>query len=348
MSPDSALHPLDLALRGGVVMLMLFAAALLLRDHPRALAARLAAACGIGVAAYAVCSITGLANAPAAWHAPLIALSTGNTVVFWLWSRALFDDAFRLRAGHVAAWAMMAGLGVATSYSLGPAGHGAARAAGATITLATIGFSLLAVAQTLATWRADLVEGRRRLRVYIVGAGAAYTLAAAALRLAASPAAPATTAPAWASLADAVALAVLVITIVWPLFAAARSDLFAADVRANGQTPGDAPLARIDGMPEAMADTIAPSASSPAREFDPVDPRLLAALDHLMTVEQVYREEGLSIGSLAARLDVPEYRLRRLINQGLGHRNFNAFLNRYRLTTPSARWPMRRRARCPC
>ena len=35
--------------------------------------------------------------------------------------------------------------------------------------------------------------------------------------------------------------------------------------------------------------------------------------------------------SLAARLAVPEYRLRRLINQRLGHRNFNAFINGLRL-----------------
>jgi hypothetical protein len=32
-----------------------------------------------------------------------------------------------------------------------------------------------------------------------------------------------------------------------------------------------------------------------------------------------------------ARLDLPEYQLRQVINEGLGHRNFNAFLNRYRI-----------------
>src|SRR5581483_8880445 len=67
-----------------------------------------------------------------------------------------------------------------------------------------------------------------------------------------------------------------------------------------------------------------------------VAPLLLRRLDHLMTVERVYREEGLSIGGLAARLDVPEYRLRQAINEGLGHRNFNAFLNRYRLDDAKA------------
>lgn len=55
-----------------------------------------------------------------------------------------------------------------------------------------------------------------------------------------------------------------------------------------------------------------------------------------MTAERAYRQEGLTIGLLAARLKMPEYRLRTLINDGLGHRNFNAFLNRYRLEEAKA------------
>ena len=55
-----------------------------------------------------------------------------------------------------------------------------------------------------------------------------------------------------------------------------------------------------------------------------------------MTVERAYRREGLTIGTLAASLGLPEYRLRQIINEGLGHRNFNAFLNRYRLEDAKA------------
>jgi AraC-like DNA-binding protein len=55
-----------------------------------------------------------------------------------------------------------------------------------------------------------------------------------------------------------------------------------------------------------------------------------------MTVERIYRQEGLTIGGLAAKLDVPEYRLRQAINEGLGYRNFNAFLNRYRIEEAKA------------
>ena len=44
-----------------------------------------------------------------------------------------------------------------------------------------------------------------------------------------------------------------------------------------------------------------------------------------------YRTPGLTIASLAAHLDTPEHRLRALINQRLGHRNFSAFLNGFRI-----------------
>ncbi|MGB5087272.1 MAG: helix-turn-helix domain-containing protein [Methylocystis silviterrae] len=59
--------------------------------------------------------------------------------------------------------------------------------------------------------------------------------------------------------------------------------------------------------------------------------RLAARLDQLMTQERVYREDGLVIAALAQKMNVQEYRLRRLINQHLGYRNFNAYLNGYRI-----------------
>lgn len=50
----------------------------------------------------------------------------------------------------------------------------------------------------------------------------------------------------------------------------------------------------------------------------------------------VHRETGLSIGSLAERLGTPEHRLRALINQRLGYRNFSAFLNHHRIAEAKA------------
>ncbi len=83
---------------------------------------------------------------------------------------------------------------------------------------------------------------------------------------------------------------------------------------------------RISGANwQARPDT-RPKAASPL----PKDTRLLARLNAMME-DGIWQEEGLSVGGLAQRLDVPEHRLRRAINQGLGYRNFSTFVNRHRI-----------------
>lgn len=52
--------------------------------------------------------------------------------------------------------------------------------------------------------------------------------------------------------------------------------------------------------------------------------------------DRVYHEHGLTIAKLAAKLDLPEYRLRALINKHLGYRNFNALLHEYRIKDASS------------
>jgi AraC-like DNA-binding protein len=69
----------------------------------------------------------------------------------------------------------------------------------------------------------------------------------------------------------------------------------------------------------------------PDPESDPGFDRDLAALSRALEHEKVYLTPGLSIGELAKRLSLPEYRLRALINKRLGYRNFNALLHEYRL-----------------
>jgi AraC-like DNA-binding protein len=80
------------------------------------------------------------------------------------------------------------------------------------------------------------------------------------------------------------------------------------------------------------------------RRVPPVeDPRaeaehrqILQKLDALMAAES-WRREGLTIGQLADELSVPEHRLRRLINNRLGHRNFADFLNAHRIEAAKRR-----------
>ena len=58
----------------------------------------------------------------------------------------------------------------------------------------------------------------------------------------------------------------------------------------------------------------------------PAFQRLSALMD-----EGVWKEEGLSVASLAEKVGVPEHQLRALINGQLGYRNFPSFLNSYRI-----------------
>jgi AraC-like DNA-binding protein len=62
-----------------------------------------------------------------------------------------------------------------------------------------------------------------------------------------------------------------------------------------------------------------------------LDPQLAARLEQVIELEQVFRQEGLTIAALADRLGAPEYKVRQLINAQLGFKNFNAFLNSYRI-----------------
>jgi AraC-like DNA-binding protein len=73
----------------------------------------------------------------------------------------------------------------------------------------------------------------------------------------------------------------------------------------------------------------------PRPPLSPTEHVLKMKLDAAMAAH-VYRTAGLSIGSLAAMLGTPEHRLRLLINQRLGYRNFSGFLNSHRIADARA------------
>jgi AraC-like DNA-binding protein len=63
----------------------------------------------------------------------------------------------------------------------------------------------------------------------------------------------------------------------------------------------------------------------------PKDDPVINELLERMTTERLYADHDLRVGSLASMLNVPEYQLRQKINQKLGFRNFNQFVNHYRI-----------------
>ena len=78
-----------------------------------------------------------------------------------------------------------------------------------------------------------------------------------------------------------------------------------------------------------------PVAAQPEAD-DPEERAWLDRLHALMERERVYREDGFGLARLAQHMKISEYRLRRLINQRLGQRNFVSFVNGYRLAETMA------------
>src|SRR5689334_3982283 len=165
---------LDLALRAATVALLLVLAAALFRDFRHVVAGRLAVAFALGSVAHAATYAIGSPAPATPWSAPLIALSTGNIVVFWLFTRALFDDAFELRAWHAGVWLAVVAFSFVNCALLASSGGNSGRLTVIAINLLVLGFIALAVIQTVASWSSDLVEERRRVRVFIVVAAALY------------------------------------------------------------------------------------------------------------------------------------------------------------------------------
>lgn len=163
---------LELAFRSAAVALLLVLAASLLSDFRNVLAGRLAAIFALGSAAHAASYSVGVSSLVPTWHAPLIALSTGNIVVFWLFTRALFDDDFRLRWWHGSVWGLVTAFSFVGCVWIAPGGN--VRFSVTMVNLIVLGFIALAVAQTITSWPTDLVERRRRVRVFIVCAAALY------------------------------------------------------------------------------------------------------------------------------------------------------------------------------
>lgn len=88
----------------------------------------------------------------------------------------------------------------------------------------------------------------------------------------------------------------------------------------------------------------------PMEKVSDIDPRDQLLLDDLTTAmehEKIYREPGLTIRILAETLKTPEHRLRNLINSGLGYRNFSSFLNQYRIEAVKAAFAMPENSRIP-
>jgi AraC-like DNA-binding protein len=215
---------------------------------------------------------------------------------FWLFSRALFEEEGGLTWRDAAICAVLLTTGFLRS--------GPAAGVGTVLYYASsLGLVAVALARVIRGFPSDLVEPRRRLRAVLTVAVGLEILMVISGEILLGGERP----PRWVdTLKGSGAFGLTLLFTVWSL--TPRRELFAAE--------------RVAGSAVGTVTAVAETSGEDARFRD---------LLELMRRDRAYRQEGLTIGLLARRLDIPEYRLRRIINQQLGYRNFNAFLNDFRV-----------------
>ena len=230
-------------------------------------------------------------------QAPVWLLSAGGSGYFWLFAVTLFDDRPFGLAGLLPAAALTVLAAEAESLP---------RATANGVWVAHNLAEMALVAHVLwLVWRGqggDLVEARRSFRVPFMALVACYAATLSLLEIAEYLGLGA----AWMGLAQAASLAI-VSFLGAAAFLQPRPEFFAPPARP------------------------APRAAAPPSTLAVRDRPALEALQALMEGDEVWRREGLTIGQLAAAVGTPEHRLRRLINDRLGYRNFSVFLNARRI-----------------
>lgn len=236
-------------------------------------------------------------------------LSAPGVLLAWLTLRTLFGDAEALRPRHLAPAAVLAGV-ASLAWFDGDQPGAWSRAA----TLLLGGLALLLALHMLWTLlagrAADLDAKRRASRWLLAGAGAALVLLALAGAAWQLP-------ERWGGFGSAQIVAQILVKLVWLWLVAAPASPVATWLAPSPPLPPPAPVAA------------GPSLSPEAR--------MARELLDAMHRRRLHRRTGLTIAQLAQELKLPEYRLRQRINQELGFRNFNAFLNRFRLDEVAAR-----------
>ena len=230
------------------------------------------------------------------WQFPVLLLSWGGGGYFWLVVLTLFVDR-RISLRTLAPAALLVAIGLVGVVTPAPRNY----ALWIVHNLVQIALSVHALFIIYRSWRDDLVEARRLLRGPFVAVVALYLIVLSTIEIGETFGIAAE----WYSLAGATALAVFCLMGAFT-FLEARAALFGA------ATP-------------AAVSVEAPS------QLDPGDRVTLEKIASRMDESQAWRREGITIGSLAEEIGTPEHRLRRLINDHLGHRNFAAFVNTRRI-----------------
>ncbi len=295
---------LEIVFRTATVMSAVLLALLLLGTGRQKPAAVPAAMFCLAIAAFFVTSVSGAREllGPAGYL--LTALCVTKAAWFWLLSCALFNDGHKIGVRHLAVVATVAAAGTwqqtvfLPAFRSGSAGFWES-AAGFGVEGGLLVLVLLGVYEAWHGLGPDLVERRRRLRVGFIAATGAYL--AATLGVQTGNLLLDISTPLPARLGNMAVTTLCFLAAGWTL------------IQARAQSWLDPAVAR------------------PAVVLNRNEAAVLKRLEQALEVDGVFLEEGLTIGGLARHLGTGEHVLRRVINRGMGYRNFNDFLNARRI-----------------
>ena len=307
----------DIIVRYGAVALLVAFAILAIRDGRRVAPTRYGALLSISIAALLLGTVPEALRLPFPLHAAVRIIDIPNIVFMWWLGRSMFEENFRLGRLEWTGFAVYSG--TVAIFRLSELGAISGRPPGLLQLIDVVSFSMMAhlAYVTLRGRGDDLIAARRAARVYFTLALAGGT----AVALFAESVLPVKFEAQVSTLRAVVALVLVSWGLLW--------------------------LTRL--QPELMRFEPAPLPAPPPSEpkIDPRDAGLRGRLIMVMESDKAYAEPSLTIRTLAERLQTPEHRLRALINQGLGHRNFSAFINAYRIAAAKAALADPEEARTP-
>lgn len=296
------METLDDILRYGAISLLVWLAALVMRDFRDRLAGRLGVASALSCAAYLLATKPGLGLFGVNIDMIFLPFYAASPALAWLFCLSQFDDNFKITTGH---W-----LVVLLKSVTGGCGYLAFETGYQWLFLSLMTISTLIMVGILAhlayvAWQGrndDLVETRRQFRtVFVIGViiiSIGILLSESTFRR--------QEAESIELVLQAAAFLVITVFLLWRLSSPDGEDLFfkAAQIVPNGET------------------THCDLSVADRHDLD-----VIVGLENTSLV----LEPGMTITRLANELHIPEHRVRHLINQHLGYRNFADFLNHHRV-----------------
>lgn len=304
------MEALDDIFRYNAVGMLLWLSVLMYRDFCDRLSCWLGTLSAVCAAAYLLASKPGLTVFGLDIDLFLFPFAVFTPAAAWLFCLSQFDDHFRVRPWHLVVCAAKLITGSIAYYQWGAAGHVHPGVTPAGVAAGVVIVGILSHL-TYVAWRGrhdDLVEARRRFRTIFVSSVIVISVGVllAETFLVGYGYEP------YLLLLQASVFLIIALYLNWRLTQSDGGDLFFSS--------------------ENRAQAVA-SKNENREEPDQHDLVVIKKLE----AEGFVLEQGLTIARMAEAAAMPEHRLRRLINQHLGYRNFADYLNHHRIETARTR-----------